>query len=259
MTAARTEGQARDDWREVQGIRVYARVEGAGRGGPPVVLVGGMGCSHLYFQTFQAVLARRLEVWAVDLPGQGKSRAPAGRYVTLREQSDFLAAWLEASGLVPAVLLGHSLGGEIGIDLAARHPHTLSHLVLCAPTGIPEYPNLAEQIYNLARNALRERPTLVWRAVRSYFMCGFSRVMALLGDQLFHDTLPLLGQVHAPVLLLAGSRDPVVRPGMVRAIQLRLPRAVFVNIKGAPHALHDSHPEVVARALMAFVGGEQAV
>lgn len=178
---------AREAWLEVGGVRTFARVMGSG---PPLVLLPGLGCSHLYFGPIQEALSDRFEVWAYDPPGHGYSKAPRGTYTRLGELSDHLVAWLEAARLRDVVLFGHSQGAEIAVDLAAHQPHLVSKLVLCAPTGIPEYPNIAGQMLNLARDALRERPVLVWRVLRSYALAGPRRAWGLLEDQLHHQTVP---------------------------------------------------------------------
>jgi pimeloyl-ACP methyl ester carboxylesterase len=245
----------RDDWRMVGGVRSFSRVQGQGQ---PLVIVPGMGCAHFCYRPLQALLSPYFEVWAYDPPGQGYSQAPVNQFCTMREVSDHLAAWLEATGLRGCTLFGHSQGGEIAIDLAARYPGLVSGLVLCAPTGIPEYPDIAAQIWHLCRNALRERPLLCARVIRAYFMASPSRVWALLQDQLTHDTEPLMQQVTVPTLLLVGTRDPVVRPRMVQTFELYMPKARLLHIEGGTHAVHDSHSAQIATAVQQFIGQDLA-
>lgn len=241
---------ARDVWLEVQGVRTYAKVMGSG---PRAVLVPGMGCCHLYFEPLQRELSKDFEVWAYDPAGQGLSRAPQDQYRTTREVSDHLALWLRAAGLQDAVLFGHSQGGEVLVDLQARHPGLARGLILCAPTGIPEYPNIPAQLFYLAVDSLWERPVLNFRVIRSYFMAGPGRVWALLHDQLHHDTLPQLPHIRVPVLIVVGTRDPIVRPKMMSTFQQAIPHARLLEIKGGTHAVHDSHTAEVARAVREFV------
>lgn len=240
---------ARDVWLEVGGVRTFARVMGSG---PPLVLLPGLACSHLYFGPIQRALADHFEVWAYDPPGHGYSRAPLGAYTKLGELSDHLADWLEAAQLAEVVLFGHSQGAEIAVELAAHRPNLVSRLVLCAPTGIPEYPNIAWQMLNLARDALRERPVLVSRVLRSYALAGPRRAWRLLEDQLHHQTVPNLPRIKAPVLLVTGSRDPIIRPRLVEVMDQLLPQSGWVEIQGGTHALHDSHTAEVAAAIKRF-------
>lgn len=241
---------ARDVWLEVGGIRTFARVLGSG---PPLVLVPGLACSHLYFGPVQRALAEHFEVWAYDPPGHGYSRAPVGAYTKLGELSDHLAAWLEAAQLAEVVLFGHSQGAEIAVDLAARRPHLVSSLVLCAPTGIPEYPSIAGQILNLARDALREPASLAPLVLQSYLRAGTYRAWRLLCDQLHHQSVPNLHRIKAPVLLVTGSRDPIIRPRLAAVMAEIVPDSRWIEVQGGAHAVHYSHAARVAMVVQQFV------
>ncbi|MCL6569384.1 MAG: alpha/beta hydrolase [Meiothermus silvanus] len=241
---------ARDVWLEVGGIRTFARVLGSG---PPLVLVPGLACSHLYFGPVQRALAEHFEVWAYDPPGHGYSRAPVGAYTKLGELSDHLAAWLEAAQLAEVVLFGHSQGAEIAVDLAARRPHLVSSLVLCAPTGIPEYPSIAGQILNLARDALREPASLAPLVLQSYLRAGTYRAWRLLCDQLHHQSVPNLHRIKAPVLLVTGSRDPIIRPRLAAVMAEIVPDSRWIEVQGGAHAVHYSHAARVAAVVQQFV------
>jgi len=241
---------ARDVWLEVGGIRTFARVLGSG---PPLVLVPGLACSHLYFGPVQRALAEHFEVWAYDPPGHGYSRARMGAYTKLGELSDHLAAWLEAAQLAEVVLFGHSQGAEIAVDLAARRPHLVSSLVLCAPTGIPEYPSIAGQILNLARDALREPASLAPLVLQSYLRAGTYRAWRLLCDQLHHQSVPNLHRIKAPVLLVTGSRDPIIRPRLAAVMAEIVPDSRWIEVQGGAHAVHYSHAARVAAVVQQFV------
>ena len=106
---------------------------------------------------------------------------------------------------------------------------------------------------NLARDALRERPALVFRVLRSYALTGPHRAWRLLRDQLHHQTVPNLPRIKAPVLLITGSRDPIIRPRLVSVMQEILPESEWVEIAGGTHAVHDSHTAQVAAAVRRFI------
>ena len=243
----------RTDWRTVQGVKTHALVQGEG---PPIVLVPGMGCSHIYYEPLQAALSEHYEVWAYDPPGLGFTKAPPNQYRTLRDISNHLSDWLEDIGLGPCALFGHSLGGEVSLDLTARFPKKVSKLILCAPTGIPDRPNLTAQMWHLVRNSFRETHRLRVRATRSYFMAGFRRVQSHLINQLDHPTEPILSYVTVPTLVIVGTRDPIIRPRMGAALAEQLPSAKLIRVEGGTHALHDSHTPQVAQAVIDFLQGE---
>ncbi len=102
--------RSRDVWTDVNGVRTYARVQGSG---PPLVLMPGLACSHLYYARLQAYLAPRYEVWAYDPPGHGRTPARPHDFLTVEALANHLADWLRATGLAGAPLFGHSLGGVL--------------------------------------------------------------------------------------------------------------------------------------------------
>lgn len=88
-------------------------------GGPKVLLIHGVGSDHLTWRLIVPALAAEREVWAVDLPGHGKTPAEAdsGTFDGLVRS---VTSFLEDEGLVGADMVGSSLGGRIVLELARR-------------------------------------------------------------------------------------------------------------------------------------------
>jgi pimeloyl-ACP methyl ester carboxylesterase len=97
------------------------------------LLVHGLGGHTISWEPSAPGLAERLHatVTAVDLPGFGLTRIPRGRRATLGTHGRVLRALLERSG--PSAVAGNSMGGALGIGLAARHPDLVRALVLVDP------------------------------------------------------------------------------------------------------------------------------
>ncbi|GMA16562.1 alpha/beta fold hydrolase [Deinococcus metallilatus] len=234
----------------VGGLLTHACVRGEG---PPLVLVPGLGCASWMYGRVSRQLARARTVYTYDPPGQGFSQGRPGFPRTIEDLTDHLAAWLEVTGLHPVPLLGHSLGGEVVFDLAARYPHLVSALIACAPTGIPENPHILAQLLRLALDAPRERPQLLLPALAAYLRCGPARMARLAQDQSHHATGPLLPHVRVPTLLLDGTRDPVIQAWTLEVICHAIPHATVREIPGGTHALTDSFPRTVARYTLDFL------
>jgi len=101
------------------GRPLFYREEGSG--GPPILLVHGWCCDHTYMAPQIEHLARAHRVIAPDLSGHGRSD-PSAQVYTMRGFADELA-WLASHlGLDRPVVIGHSMGGGIALELAARHP-----------------------------------------------------------------------------------------------------------------------------------------
>ncbi|WP_241038105.1 alpha/beta fold hydrolase [Blastococcus litoris] len=100
--------------------------------GPTVVLVHGLGGSHLNWDLFAPLMTPHARVLAVDLPGFGLSE-PGHRLATVRNNVTVLDRFLREVAGTPVVLVGNSMGGMISILQASRSPETVSGLVLVDP------------------------------------------------------------------------------------------------------------------------------
>jgi len=98
-------------------------------GAPTVVLVHGLGGSHLNWDLFAPLIRDHARVLAVDLPGFGRSE-PDGRRTTVRDNVAVLDRFLTEVAGTPAVLVGNSMGGMISILETAASPQSVNGLVL---------------------------------------------------------------------------------------------------------------------------------
>lgn len=101
-------------------------------GAPPVVLVHGLGGSHLNWVGIGSALARTHRVVALDLAGFGLTPAQ-GRSTSVRANADLLGRFVSEVLGEPAVLVGNSMGGMISLLLAGHHPELVNALVLVDP------------------------------------------------------------------------------------------------------------------------------
>ncbi len=112
--------------------------EGPGRGVPFVVLHGGAG-SWRYAEALIGLLAERWHVSAPDFRGHGASGHVPGRY-GLRDYAEDTAAFLAGVVGEPAVVFGHSLGGEVAVMVAAEQPGLVRAVVVGdAPLSIENH------------------------------------------------------------------------------------------------------------------------
>ena len=98
-------------------------------GAPTVVLVHGLGGSHLNWDLFAPLLRPHARVLALDLPGFGRSE-PGGRRTTVQDNVKVLDRFLAEVAGTPVVLVGNSMGGMISILQTAAAPSTVNGLVL---------------------------------------------------------------------------------------------------------------------------------
>ena len=234
----------------VEVTAVHARLRVAGVG-PPLLLLHGLGCSSRYFQPLQRLLATDFTVYSPDLPGHGHSEKPVDRRWQLRALTEWVAAFITTLDLERPVIVGHSLGGGLAVELAARYPQLVHGLVLLAPTGVPDMPPLLGQLPRLLLDGALEPRRLFPLIVPAYLRAGVRRMLRLAIDQTRHPRRAALRRIRLPMLVLRGSRDPIVTRAAMVELAREASAAQLREVPGAAHALHVSHPRVVWRAITA--------
>jgi pimeloyl-ACP methyl ester carboxylesterase len=99
---------------------------------PAVVLVHGLGGSHLNWDLFAPLLNDSARVWALDLPGFGRSE-PGARKASVSANAATLHRFLDEVVGEPVVLIGNSMGGMLSILATGEHPEAVTGLVLLDP------------------------------------------------------------------------------------------------------------------------------
>ena len=208
------------------GVRTY--YEQAGEGAPAFVFVLGWCCDHTFFAPQYEHFGARGSVMTYDLRGCGRSDRPENYEVaTLADDLAWLCAELEIS---KPVVLGHSLGGVVGLELAARHPSLPGAVVAVDPGPFDPLPESREAFVDLAariENPAEEDPRQAYvpalfrpsddqeRAKRiADTMCAVPRSIAAaqLNGYLRWDGVAALTACTVPLLVLmpktGGSNDP---------------------------------------------------
>jgi pimeloyl-ACP methyl ester carboxylesterase len=126
---------------QLENAKLY--YERAGTGERELLFVHGWCCDHTSFQPQFDYFAQTSAVTALDLRGCGQSEQPSDGY-SIPELADELSAFCKAVAISKPIVVGHSLGGMIGIELAARHPSVPSALVLVDPGPIDPLPETAK-------------------------------------------------------------------------------------------------------------------
>jgi pimeloyl-ACP methyl ester carboxylesterase len=110
-----------------------------GGGEPAAVFIHGWCCDHTHWRDQIPVFAKSHRVVAIDLPGHGASDKPDRDY-TIDNFVDVAAALIKELGLDRPVVVGHSMGGVIVMNLARKHPDlTRGAVIVDAPlVPLPE-------------------------------------------------------------------------------------------------------------------------
>ena len=262
----------------VDGVRTRYFVGGEG---PPLVVVHGLGGAAVNFTLLAPLLARRHRVLIPDLPGHGKTE-PLERADDLTAYANHVAAVAELEGMLPAPLVGYSMGGVIALRLAVSRPKSVTGLALVAAAGIVSVSRRAEiwlavtgalrpaQVMTRFRGTFARRPRLRWLpfglwgavdppALAPEGVLGFlegpsqhTNVGMAARVLLRDDPRPDLDHVRCPVVLLWGSRDrlaPLV-DGFEYARRLRAP---IRTLPASGHLLVGEQPHACAEVLVDFL------
>lgn len=135
---------------ELDGLRLF--YERAGRGERELLFVHGWCCDRTAFQPQVDHFARTDAVTALDLRGCGQSDSPESGY-EIRDFADDLAQFCRVVRIEKPVVVGHSLGGMVAVELAARYPSLPRALVLLDPGPIDPLPETVK-IFSAAAEQL---------------------------------------------------------------------------------------------------------
>ncbi len=135
---------------------------------PAMVLVHGLGGSHLNWALVAPALSRRARVIAVDLPGFGLTPAD-GRRTTVAANARLLGRFVREVIGAPVILVGNSMGGMVCVLHTGIRPDTVAGLVLVDPSlpvplRLPD-PRVAAQFLAYAAPVVGER-YLSWNRSR---------------------------------------------------------------------------------------------
>jgi pimeloyl-ACP methyl ester carboxylesterase len=270
----------------------FARLKGArlryfvGGSGPPLVLVHGLGGAAANWTELAPLLARRHRLLVSDLPGHGASE-PLPAVSGLEPFADRLALLTEREAMVPAPVVGHSLGGMVVMRLALRHPQHVTALVLAAAAGLSIGNVWGRNLLSVfsvvrpGRLAARNRRWVARSSLLRRLVFGFvsvadppgltnEAVEGFLAGQLLHtdigsawhalrvdDPRQELEAISSPVLVLWGSDDVQLPLDDAFEYTRRL-RARLRVIPGCGHLLIGERPDACDRAIADFLGREGA-
>ena len=192
------------------------------------------------------------EVIAIDLPGYGEAPEPA-HVLTMERTADLIAAYLRERVQERVVLVGHSMGAQVAVEVAARHPATVDRVVLIGPSGDRKGRSAPAQLARLVRDIAIESPRVIAAGAREYVRAG-PHLRRKFRAMLVHEPEKTLPLVSAPTLVLRGETDVVSPRGWCRFIVSQLPDGRLAEIAGHGHEtmIRDASPaSILIRAFSA--------
>ncbi len=260
---------------EVRGARL--EVLDTGGEAEAVCFSHGLLFSHALYQPQIDALRDRYRCVAWDHRGQGASSVPEGRIVTIEAVTTDAIALIEALGIAPVHFVGLSMGGFVGIRLAARRPDLVRSLVLLETAADPEPPAHLPRYRSLTL-AARTFGVQRWLADRVMkILCGASTLSdPALSDRVDHIRQLLmrnqrsiykaihgvlerdgveheLSQIRCPTLVVRAQEDAAIALERSRALVEGIEGARWLELERGGHSCTLEHPEIVTEILEAFL------
>ena len=250
--------------------------------GPDVLMLHGAGAStHSFHRLMPHLPGYRLI--AVDLPGQGFTRAGGMQRLGLDAMADDLVVLAREQKWRPVAIIGHSAGAAIALRMAEMMPMG-PRAVIGINAALGPFHGFAGWLFPKLARAMSASPFVAAIVTRlSSKRKQVEKLLAATGSPLdpagvelyqrlvsrtahiegtlgmmaqwnLEPLLERLPQIMVPTLLIASSGDKAV-PAVVSALAAaRMARAVSVELPGYGHLVHEEAPEVVAAQILPFLG-----
>jgi pimeloyl-ACP methyl ester carboxylesterase len=132
-------------FRTIHGYKRAYRIAGSG---PAILLIHGIGDNSTTWNAIQAKLAQRFTVIAPDLLGHGRSDKPRADY-SVAAYANGMRDLLSVLEIERVTVVGHSLGGGVGMQFAYQFPHLVERLILIGAGGVTKDVNVALRLASL--------------------------------------------------------------------------------------------------------------
>jgi aminoacrylate hydrolase len=246
------------------GHRLHYQVEG---GGPPLLLIAGLGGKGAFWDRVTPRLARSFTVIRHDHLGTGHSDAPLIDY-SIEQMAGDVVALMDALGVGRARVVGHSTGGAIAQTLALDHAARVDRLVLSASwTRADRYLRLLfetrAEVLRRAGGAVYNQLSalLAWPAewLREHGSAAdlsvahpevlLRRIEALLR----FDRVAELPRIAIPTLVFCARDDRITPPYFSQALGAAIPGARVVIALAGGHFVPRTAPRVFLYHLLPFL------
>lgn len=251
-----------------------------GSGSETIVFAHGLLWSGRMFSRQIDALQDRYRCIAFDFRGQGQSEVTESGYDMETLAAD-AAALIRALDCHPCHFVGLSMGGFIGMRLAAPNPELLRSLSLIETSADPEsLPNklkywvlnfvahyfgleaVADQVMpvmfgrNFLEDPARAEERAFWRGqITTNDRTGITRaVQGVISRRGVHEELH---RISVPTLIIVGDQDVATVPAKAEQIHARIAGSKLVIIPGAGHSSTIEEPDAVTRALETFLSSTQ--
>jgi magnesium chelatase accessory protein len=249
-----------------------------GPGAPELLLLHGTGASTHSWRALAPLLAAQAGVTALDLPGHGFSAAAPPGGATLPGMAAGVTALLHELGVQPTLIIGHSAGAAIALQMALAQPAGLRSLISLNGALLPLH-GLAGRVFSPLAKLLAVSPLVPeFFARRAADPPRLRRLVDSTGSRIDEVGIALYGKLVAdpahvagalammahwdlqalaeqlprlrtPLHLIAADGDRTLPAGHAQRVAARLPQARLTLLRGLGHLAHEEDPQRVWQVL----------
>ena len=239
MTTAREAPAVDTVMLSIGGLRIATQTTGSG---DPVLLLNGMSRPMASWTHYARLLEGR-RIITFDSPGVGASATPFVPY-SMRKMADITVRVLDAVGVGRADIVGFSHGGAIAQQIAIKRPDRVNRLVLMSTScGLGAVPGRGSDAKRILMTPLSEARDTSW---------GEPQPLGVLWQVVAFSTwtsIPRLGDIDAPTLVITGDNDKAVPPVNSKLLAERI-HGARLEIVRAGHDLQKPKPAAVVAELI---------
>ncbi len=226
--------------------------ETTGKGKNALILIHGFCGNHQIWSPFKSNMNKEWQVITPDLPGFGRSTMP-GFPITIRSVAAQLNDWVLSRGFFRPVLIGHSLGGYVGLSMISQQPALFSGISLFHSTALADSDEKKAgrnkvldfvKAHGVQRFVDSFIPGLYYNKTHQSIVKTYQIAVGTSEKAFFAYTvamrdrassIDMLANSVLPVLFLAGENDPILNCENLQKQAKLCPRGTFQSL---PHTAH---------------------
>jgi pimeloyl-ACP methyl ester carboxylesterase len=224
----------------------------------PIIFLHGLGATSYVWASFIYARWDGFYQIVLDLPGHGKSKGDGFR--TIEGYADFIDSLVEELGINKFILVGHSIGGAIGLQYAMNFPMKLKGLVLISTGSKFRIPH--EILYSVQRDGnfykyLCSESTplnLIKKAEAEYYKTNNNVVMY--NDLLVCNQLNItdkVNRINTKTCIICGEDDLITPPKFSKYLNKNILGSQIYLIKKAGHMVIWEQPDTVTQLIYNFL------
>lgn len=234
-----------------------------------MLLIHGVGMNAAYWRNLIPTLSRHFQLTVIDMPGHGDSQPLPTPAPLLQDYSDVIAGAIAA----PSIVVGHSMGALIALDLAVRYPQSVTGIGVLNGIyrrSIEATQAILARVEQLKNDASFDPAATLERwfgqspvgvnatandKCREWLRCINTQYYAAAYHAFATADAPAdasLATIQCPALFMTGALEPNSTPAMSSAMSALVPNSGCVIIDEARHMMSMTHGPQVQEALVTF-------